>query len=191
MIAILAHGYFVKNTDCIECNRIHHTTYEDASNIKVTYTSSNSPPELSTFEIKDEDGANPGWDLDNDDVWISWVFEDGDSEEVNLYFTYSVEGAPSFPDPRDYYAAVEGAEGEVAGYDLNWEMTDKWDDYRGSVWVMCVAFDGEDYSDVLSYNLTSGIDGTDPATTIMDYSGGEDGPNLISVSYTHLRAHET
>ncbi|MEF8879913.1 MAG: hypothetical protein V5A64_05940 [Candidatus Thermoplasmatota archaeon] len=147
--------------------------------INITY-STNSAPVVDSFNVDSE--GNSGWDLDNDNVTVDWVYKDVDEDSCDLYFTFKKGAEPQDPTTSNYGAMVSNANVEEGGYDLDWtdeEYVVNWSDYDGNVWVKCVAYDGTDYSDVKSDNLTNGIDGTNPDTSIMNYSDSSVGPDSI------------
>ena len=122
-------------------------------------------PDISSFNLDTELGANSGWDLDNDDVQIDISFSDTGNLGSKIYFTYGLGSPPSDPTVFSHDAEMDPVFGSQSNYDLNWDNALGWSDYDGTIYVKARGYDSTDfgcYGFTFSDTLTGGIDGTDP-----------------------------
>ena len=124
------------------------------------------------FLIKTEQGANVGWDLDNNNVTLDITFHDAEGDTTWLYFTFNKGSQARLPTTGDYDAVYDGGvNATITDLDLTW--TDgSWSDYDGIVYVRVVGWDEADYTEDLTYStLANGIDGTTPSSNVDEILG--------------------
>ena len=153
------------------------------------YRVPNTPPQINSFAVDTEPGANSGWDLDNDDVQIDLDYTDPEGAPVDMLFTFNKGSQARQPTTADYDARILTQSGDLSNYDLDW-TGGTWSDYDGEVYVRCRLWDGDFYSDddppVLGVDydyLDFGIDGTAPTT-----SANQITPYRVTTSTTTIEA---
>ena len=143
------------------------------------------PPVLNSFNVDDEPGATAaGWDLDNNDLQVDYSFYDPTGENCSLLWTFSLGGVPDNPTNTSYHGRRDNRQNEtVNDFDLDWS-SGVWEDYAGVVTVKMIAYDGLEYSNVLSDTLSNGIDGSKPVSSvnIIKYWENSDRSIIVSAS---------
>lgn len=123
----------------------------------------NSAPILSSFNI-DATSPSTTWDNDGNDAQLDWVTSDIDGDDLTMYFNYGLGSTPDDPTAESYMGT--STSDDATNFDLNWASSAGWIEYTGTIYIKAVAYDGTDYSSVLSDTITGGIDSTDPSTDI-------------------------
>ncbi|MFW6120658.1 MAG: hypothetical protein ACOC80_07125 [Petrotogales bacterium] len=129
----------------------------------------NDDPTIELFDIRGEQFANKGWDLDNNDINVDFEINDNDEDTIDLFFIYGLGRLPPNPSTTRFFGKIDNINSEnyeQYNFDLNWIYTSHWDDFKGEVFVKVVAWDGQSYSNVVCKSLKNGIDGTNPSSTI-------------------------